>query len=75
MRSAIGCPRQLIKCVYGLRQAERDAAHLTLIHDDSTLMDMDAPECIPAGGAQAYTLFSDGKLWFVSERVVLRDAS
>lgn len=36
----------MIKCVYGLRD---DRTKLTLILDDSTLMDMDAPELLPAG--------------------------
>lgn len=70
----VGKPRQLIKCVYGLRQAEKETAHLTLIHNDSTLMDMDAPECMPGGGAKAY-LGLDRKLLFVSERVVMRGGS
>lgn len=41
-------PRQLIKCVWGLRGAESNFG-LTVIDSDSTLMDMDAPECLPAG--------------------------
>lgn len=39
-------PRQMIKAVYGLRGAL--FSH-TLVGDDSTLMDMDAPALLPAG--------------------------
>lgn len=44
-RGYTATPRQLIKVVFGLR----DTIHGTLIGDDSTLMDMDAPGCLPAG--------------------------
>lgn len=69
-----GKPRQLIKCVHGLRGAENAVTHLTLVGDDSMLMDMDAPECIPAGGAKAY-LGTDRKLLFVADLCVLRGQS
>lgn len=41
-------PNQLIKRVWGLGRKERHV-DITLCADDSTLMAMDAPECIPAG--------------------------
>lgn len=43
-------PRQLIKCVYGLEGSSTDAPRL--IWNDSTLMDMDAPEVLPAGSTR-----------------------
>lgn len=44
--SHLTTPRQLIKCVHGLRDAR---AALTMIQNDSTLMDMGAPVVLPAG--------------------------
>lgn len=48
----LGClttkPIQLIRKVWGLGR-QPHAVDITIIGDDSTLMDMDAPECIPAG--------------------------
>ena len=67
----MGKPRQLIKCVYGLRGDENVTANLRLIHDDSTLMEMDAPVCIPTGAMKAY-LGLDRKLLFVTEACFLR---
>ena len=40
---------QLIRKVWGLARAPRPPIDLTLIGDDSTLMDMDAPMIIPSG--------------------------
>jgi len=71
MKVPMGKARQLIKCVYGLRGDEHVTANLRLIHDDSTLMEMDAPVCIPTGAMKAY-LGLDRKLLFVSEACFLR---
>lgn len=43
-------PRQLIKCLYGLEGSSAD--YPRLIWNDSALMDMDAPQVIPAGSTQ-----------------------
>lgn len=72
--SHLGTPRQLIKCVHGLRDAR---SALTLILDDSTLMDMDAPELMPAGSTVRLEPLRDHRdhhdYFVVRETVVFRD--
>ncbi len=67
-------PRQLIKCVWGLRGAESNHG-LTVIVDDSTLMDMDAPSVLPAGSHRSYRPCPDQyQDWYsIRETTVLRD--
>ncbi len=66
-------PIQLIKKVWGLRGSEKNCG-LTLIHNDTTLMDMDAPEAIPAGSMRRYQPLpdSDPEYFTTRETVVLR---
>jgi hypothetical protein len=66
----IGKARQLIKVCRGLRGDENNIKS-RLIHDDPTLMEMDAPVCIPTGQMRAYNDVH-GHLLFVSEEYVVR---
>lgn len=67
-------PRQCIKCVWGLRGAESNHG-LTVIVEDSTLMDMDAPTVLPAGSHRSYQPCPDQfPDWYsIRETTVLRD--
>lgn len=64
-------PHQALKVVYGLKS---DRYGMTFIGDDSTLMDMDAPECLPAGSHTAYQPMpdSDPGFWIVRETIAFR---
>lgn len=67
-------PRQLIKCVWGLRGTESNYG-LTVIFEDTTLMDMDAPQVMPAGSHISHrsglAQYPEG--YSVRESVVFRD--
>lgn len=76
MHSHLTVPRQMIKCVYGLRDSKYPTG-LSLIHNDSTLMDMDAPELLPAGSTVRIEPLLDHPdyhdYFVIRETVVFRD--
>lgn len=66
-------PLQLIKHVWGLG-AHEHCIDLTIINDNSTLMDMDAPMVMPAGSMLRRETPSDDAVYVsLIERVVHRE--
>lgn len=69
-------PVQLIRKVWGLGR-KKHCIDLTLVLDDSTLMDMDAPDVLPAGSTRREETPAAGShqtiYWAPRETIVARE--
>ena len=66
-RSTMRREGQLIRAVWGLGRDPNPCTDVTVVLDDPVLMDMDAPEVIPAGSTERQEhRFADGSCaWWV----------
>lgn len=68
-------PAQTIRTVWGLGRDPVPFLDMTLVGDDSLLMDMDAPDIVPTGSTKRHEFQCDDGVIMVDSRVsyVLRD--